>query len=65
MTDVDSNDCNGECCHENGNVEVRTPVLYDDSGGREVVGKDNRVFEEIVPSCGIPVGTWCQPSLNV
>lgn len=54
MTDVDSNDRHSKCCYKYGNVEIRTPVLYDDARGYKVVGEDNRVFEKVIPTCGVP-----------
>lgn len=60
ITDVNSDNCNRKCCNKYGNVEVRAPVLYNDSGGRQVVGEDNRVFEKVIPACGVP--RMCKPS---
>lgn len=54
MTDIDSNNCNGKCCHEYGHVEVRAPVLYNDAGCCKVVWEDDRVFEKVIPTCGVP-----------
>lgn len=54
MTNVDSDNCNGKGGDKDGNVEIRSPVLDDDPSGGEVIGKDNGVFEEVVPSCGVP-----------
>lgn len=62
MTDVDCDDGDGKRCDEYGNVEVRAPVLYDYTGSREVIWKDNCIFEKIVPTRGVP--EWCQSRLS-
>lgn len=54
ITHIDGDNCNGKGCYKYGNVEVRAPVLYDDAGGCKVVREDYRVFEKVVPTCGIP-----------
>lgn len=53
MTDIDRDDRNSKCCDEYSNIEIGAPVLYNNSGSCEVVGKDNRVFEKVVPTCSI------------
>lgn len=65
ITDVDSDNCNRKGCNKYGNVEVRAPVLYDNSGGREVVREDNRVFEKVIPSCGVPRMGQLSPEVGV
>lgn len=54
ITHVDSDNCNGKGCYKYGNVQIWSPVLYDNSGGRKVVREDNRIFEKVIPTCGIP-----------
>lgn len=43
-THIYSNDCNGEGCHKDGHIEVRTPVLDNDTRSCEVIGEDDGVF---------------------
>lgn len=55
LSHIYGNDRHGKSCYKNSNIKVRTPILYDDTRGREVVWKNDGVFEEIIPACGISI----------
>ena len=47
---VDQHDDNREGGHKYSDIQIRPPILYDDSRGCEVVGEDDGVLEKVIPT---------------
>lgn len=50
VTHVDGDNDNGKDGNPDGNIQIRSPILYDEASCSEVIRQDDGILEEVVPS---------------
>lgn len=61
---VERNDSDTEDDNPDRDVQVRPPVRDEDAGDRQVVGQNDHVFEEVVPSSCEPIGGFLSAGIG-
>lgn len=50
MTYIDNDDGDRDSYYEDGNVEVRSPILYDNTSRSKIIWQNDGILEKVIPS---------------